>query len=71
LTAPEIVLLRTIHGDDCITEIKPREDIKRNQVEERARLEMIYKPKFLAQAFGHPNSPLPSQINTDDPVAAE
>lgn len=42
LTAPEIMLLRALHGQDAVINIQPRSMDKRSHVAERARLEEIY-----------------------------
>ena len=42
LTAPEIMILRYIHGADAVTEISPTRMDKRAHAEERERLETMY-----------------------------
>jgi len=42
LTAPEITILRRIHGRDAIVDIKPGKHIERSDDEERARLAATY-----------------------------
>lgn len=72
LTAPEIAVLRHIHGDDCLTDIKPREEIKRTQAEELARLEGKYTAKPLLAVFGPlASARLPTHISTDEMVVAD
>src|SRR5688572_8891081 len=42
LTIPEIILLRKIHGDDAIADIKETESVRRTSTEERERLVGVY-----------------------------
>lgn len=48
-TAPEITILRRLHGSDAVVEIRPDKHIERSEEAERARLTEIYA-KALAGA---------------------
>lgn len=42
VTPAEVAVLRHIHGDDAVTDIKPTGDLKRTNREERQRLAEVY-----------------------------
>jgi len=44
LTAPEITVLRRLHGSDAVVEIKPGKHVERDDYAERARLHDLYGP---------------------------
>lgn len=59
VTAPEIMVLLAIHGDDAVYDIEPAEDIERSNTEEINRLRATYfatgedgKPKIDAVYTG-------------------
>lgn len=78
LTAPEVIVLRYIHGQDHVTEIKPsvKEPIKNSEL--RADLERRYTkalskmkpPMTFMQLFGAPHMMLPEYLpDMEMPVA--
>lgn len=54
VTQAEIALLKSIHGDDAVGDIKPTETVERTEAEERERLEMIYGDAIVGRLFGAP-----------------
>ena len=44
LTAPEVTVLRAIHGPESIVDLKAGKQVDRSDSEERARLEQMYAP---------------------------
>ncbi len=73
LTAPEIEVLRALHGSDAVVEIKETGEHKRTHAQERARLKQIYasqgmgeqvkkKLALMTEIFGHERLPLPTSI---------
>lgn len=76
LTAPEIEVLRMLHGDDAVVEIKEQAvKAKRSQAEERQRIYSVYanptalsalqlksKLDAIRGLFGHDRMPLPVSI---------
>lgn len=82
LTAPEIYVLREIHGNDAVVDIKQTGVDKRSSVEERARLTTLYasvednnpeklkgKIAMMRNLFGHDSMGLPDKLTED--VSAE
>lgn len=74
VTAPEIEVLRAIHGSDAVLDVKETGEVKRTDREERARVEDLYagptngmgeslarKKRMLADLFGHERNPLPKE----------
>lgn len=74
VTAPEIEVLRAIHGSDAVLDVKQTGEAKRTDREERARIEDIYagpmsgmgeslakKKRMLTDLFGHERNPLPKE----------
>lgn len=52
LTAAEVKILRVIHGDDGVVDLKENSvDIERTKEEELERLNIYYKPVYIAAAF--------------------
>ncbi len=49
---PEAELLRTIHGDDAVLELKPFVRVDQNPREERSRLVLRYGREYVDLAFG-------------------
>jgi hypothetical protein len=83
VTAPEIDVLRKLHGADAVLEIKETGEVQRSDRAERDRIEGIYasptnsvgeslakKQRMLADLFGHARNPLPKVLE-DAPVGAE
>ena len=81
LTAPEIMMLRRIHGMDAVVRIvpvPPEPTLRvRSSREERERLRLIYCQKEGAAAllvndlFGPDHIPLPNTLDADEEVVAE
>jgi hypothetical protein len=68
-TAPEIILLRAMHGDDAVVEITRTSMDKRPHAEERERLKNIYGAKIVLEQFGHPHQQLPVRLDDhEEPV---
>lgn len=65
LTAPEILVLQSIHGGDAVVEIEERNMDKRSHEFERARLDGLYGQKNVIRLFGAPfaNAKLPVKLN--------
>jgi hypothetical protein len=53
VTAPELLLLRFMHGDDSIQEISKVGEASQSNVSERQRLERRYKQEKVMALFGH------------------
>lgn len=82
VTAPEIDILRVLHGgDDAVIEIKSAGSIERSHAEERARINQKYagggenmenqakkKLAMIRDLFGNDRLPLPTEL---DEVKAE
>lgn len=66
VTQAEIVVLKSIHGDDAVGDVKPSGEIDRHEAEERERLEMIYGDAVIGRLFGAPIA----RIGDDAPAAA-
>ena len=75
VTAPEIEVLRALHGSDAVLDIVEAGEVKRSDREERARLEDAFahpsqamgeslakKKRMLADLFGHATNALPKAI---------
>lgn len=54
LTAPEIIVLKAIHGEDAVVDIQKSAMDKRPHEDERARLEITYGHKVVTSLFGPP-----------------
>lgn len=68
VTAPEIIILRALHGhDEGVIDIRPTVMDKRPHADERERLEQVYGPKVVFETFGLPHLKLPIKL---DDVAA-
>jgi len=52
VTAAEIAVLRAVHGNDSVREIKVQDNAKTNHEEERERLMLLYSSDFIASLFG-------------------
>ena len=75
VTAPEIEMLRSIHGSDAVLDIVETGKAKRTDRDERGRLEDMFanpatsvgeslakKKRQLTDLFGHERNPLPKEI---------
>lgn len=70
VTPTELAILRSLHGDDAITEVTPTADIERTDVEEFTRLVKIYGPNApvaLVESFDVPE-PEPEAEATAEPA---
>lgn len=79
VTAAEITVLRALHGgNDTVVQIKPTSTVKRDDYEERDRLNTVYgralaKEQHLGsldRLFGHETVPLPQSIRGVDSLPA-
>lgn len=71
VTAPEIMVLATVHGGDAIANVKPtkltRKEYKHGDAVERDRLQQIYEGRnpgkrgFIGKVFGPVTIPLPRE----------
>lgn len=61
-TAPEIMILRRIHGHDAVVDISHVRSDKRQHSAERARLAATYRPKIVESLFGPAHQPLPDAL---------
>lgn len=82
VTAPEIEVLRAIHGSDAVVDIKSAGEVERSSADERARLHQVYassglgdqarkKVAMIREIFGHDRMPLPDSLDGPAPPAAE
>lgn len=69
LTASEIIVLRGIHGDDAVVDVKPLSngdgslyDVKRSSKAERARLLALYRKDQVEKVFPTDFSALPQTL---------
>jgi hypothetical protein len=67
LTAPEVILLQRIHGEDAVLEIERAGDVVREDYDERQRLNAVYgeskdNRKTIQELFGAEFAPLPKTI---------
>jgi hypothetical protein len=73
VTAPEIIILRDLHGADAVVRMSaPRMDA-RPHAQERARLQRIYgdsHPGLLTRLFGPDHVPLPVTLTVEGEEAA-
>lgn len=83
VTAPEIEILRALHGSDAVVNIVEAGEAKRSDRDERARLVEIYanpkktvaesaerKMRMIRDLFGHDRNPLPKDLDLS-PVEPE
>lgn len=52
LTAPEIICLRAIHGDDAVVNVRKGAMGSQTQTQERERLRAVYGPELVSRLFG-------------------
>lgn len=75
VTVPELEILRTLHGDDAVTEVRPsqRPGLQLNHNEERDRLKRVFKKNMPASdasgsknvvdvVFPNPRANLPTTL---------
>lgn len=67
LTAPEVILLRSIHGDDGVVHLEPTKVEGSFDVNaERARLKSVYGEKAFSKVFGSTfGSTMPTEVPKD------
>lgn len=53
VTAAEVIMLKRIHGEDALVNIRPTRMDKRNHKEERARLSEVYGARKVEELFGN------------------
>ncbi len=75
LTAPEIMVLRRIHGLDAVVRIVPAQSVTRSNREERDRLRKLYCDRdatagLVNELFGPDHTPLPNTLDADEEVVA-
>lgn len=64
LTAPEVICLRAVHGDDAVVNIKQGTVSTRTQTQERDRLRQVYGPEVVSRLFGDTYEPrLPVRLD--------
>lgn len=68
-TAAQIMVLRSIHGEDAVVRIAAKKMDKRSHREERARLNGLYGTKRVDDLFGNPIAAprLPVKLDGFDP----
>jgi hypothetical protein len=65
LSAAEVVILRSIHGDDGVVHLRPSKSA-RPAGDERARLIAVYGEKVVGKVFGSTyGSALPQEVPAD------
>ena len=84
LTAPEIEVLKAIHGSDAVVDIKHKGNVSREHREERERIMLAYvnpadnlegqarkKTAMIRELFGHDRLPLPTTIEDVESEASD
>jgi hypothetical protein len=61
VTAPEVLVLRSLHGDDAVVDLVASGDRKVKQTDERMRLGEIYGHDKVVKLFGE-HAQLPTKI---------
>lgn len=82
VTAPEIEVLKKIHGDDAVLDIKRTGHVERTYMEERERINDTYanlasnidgqrekKLRLIRDLFGNDRLPLPTELEEIDAAA--
>jgi hypothetical protein len=82
VTAPEIEMLRLLHGSDAVLHIRETGQVNRTDRQERARIEQLFasptqamggslakKKRAIADLFGHERNPLPKEV--EEVIAAD
>lgn len=71
VTAPEVLVLQTIHGDDLVTELR-HSLVKRVflKKDERARLSLLYGQGAVKEALGAISAPMPKELEEDQVAPA-
>lgn len=62
LSAPEVMLLQSLHGSDSVLDIQETSDEKRKHGDERERLAGIYGAEAVVKIFGPALNPLPLRL---------
>ena len=72
ITTPEILVLKAMHGDDAVVQVKVTgQDKKRSDAAERDRLAGFYNPRVVKRLFGESFQPLPKKLPRAEAPAAE
>lgn len=69
VSAPEIIILRHLHGNDAVLKIKPAGTSNAPQRELRAELEYRYGAKRVAALFGIAGATLPTELDDVSRIA--
>ena len=74
VTAPEIVMLRHLHGHDAVVGLKRTKSENVEHGVERERLSLLYGEKRMIEVFGQAHRELPAKLadySEAKPVSAE
>jgi len=74
LTAPEVLLLQFVHGEDAVVRVRKGKMDKRSHEDERLRLSTRYGDKRVADMFGPGHTKLPIKLDNvdfDEPAETE
>lgn len=63
VSAPEVILLQHIHGNDAVVGLSLVSDTARRDAEERDRLNQEYGEKVVKEVFGITSLPLPTELS--------
>lgn len=66
VTSAEIRVLKEIHGDDAVVEIRITGESDRSDAEERARLGQLYGEQTVTAMFGAPVATIADEIQPDE-----
>lgn len=62
ITAAELLVLRAIHGDDAVVDLKIAGDEPKSHDDERDRLGRLYGDKVVRELFGASHQELPRRL---------
>lgn len=65
VTAAEVRVLRSIHGEDAVVSVEPTGNVDRSDSQERDRLSRVYGEKVIAKMFGVPVAEISTELPTD------
>jgi hypothetical protein len=74
VSAPEVIVLRDIHGNDAVINVSDVSSVKRSNNEELDRLKLYYTPDVVAKAFPGSMPKIPStfsEVGIDVQIKAE
>lgn len=66
VTSAEIRVLKHIHGEDSVVEVRASGNVDRDEAQERVRLGDVYGEKIVTEMFGAPVATIADEIETDD-----